>query len=209
MMMTTTLEAPFILPPALRLRRLAALFMAAVSGDLAGRREAERMFDELVRTRGSLVASICLSFSRTKEDFEDLRQDALLNIWQGLAGFRGESLPSTWVYRVTLNTCVSFKRKNRVSERQQEAFAEFYRELFDESRADRLARYEQMYRLIARLKPIDKSVLLMWLDDKKYEEIAEVIGLSRDAVAARLKRIRDRLAAEAGREEKCNNQILF
>ena len=144
MTMTTTLEAPLILSPALRLRRLAALFMAAVSGDLAGRREAERVFDELVRTRGSLVASICLSFSRTKEDFEDLRQDALLNIWQGLAGFRGESLPSTWVYRVTLNTCVSFKRKNRVSERQQEAFAEFYRELFDESRADRLARYEQM-----------------------------------------------------------------
>lgn len=60
-----------------------------------------------------------------------------------------------------------------------------------------------MYRLIAQLPPLDKSALLMWLDDKSYDEIAEVMGLSRNAVASRLKRAKDRLAAMAANHRFC------
>ena len=58
----------------------------------------------------NLIAGICLSFARSKEDFEDLRQDAYLNIWRGLGRFRAERAISTWIYRVTFNTCVSSQR---------------------------------------------------------------------------------------------------
>lgn len=180
----------------LRMRMLVERVREAVR-PASDRRQAKSRFMDISRRQGSLISSICLSFARSKEEFEDLRQETLLNIWRGLDNFREFSTTSTWVYRVTLNTCVSSMRKSKVSERQTEAFNEFYRQLFDTSTEQDIQRYELMYSLIAKLPPIDKSVLLMWLDDKPYEEIAEVMGLSRNAVASRLKRARDRLAAMA------------
>lgn len=199
--MTTATTIPLRLPLAVRLRLFAARVVALVQGDTEGLRSTEARFNEMLHTNNSLIASICLSFSRTKEDFEDLRQDSLVNIWNGINSFRGESLPSTWIYRVVLNTCVSYERKRQVGKKRAAIFNEFYRELFDESSHEDQERYEQMYRLIATLPPIDKSILLMWLDEKKYEEIAEVIGLSRDAVASRLKRTKDRLAEQASNRQ--------
>lgn len=195
--MTTTLDIPVALSPGLRMRMLASRLMAMVTGDTDAMRQGAGRFAEITATQGNLIASICLSFSRTREEFEDLRQDALLNIWNGLAGFRAESGTSTWVYRVTLNTCVSYKRRSRVSERQAEAFDEFYRNLYDDATAEEQERYMLMHRLIASLRPVDRSIILLWLDDKKYDEIAEVMGMSREAVAARLKRAKDRMAAMA------------
>lgn len=193
--MTISIDMP--LPLALRIRRLAADLMAAVCGEQERQQSLDRTFNELFRRHNNLIAGICLSFARTREEFEDLRQDSLLNLWNGLGRFRSECSTSTWVYRVVLNTCVSYGRRRYVSRRDEEAYREFYIELFDETSAEELERYEQMYRLISMLPPMDRGVLLMWLDDKKYEEIAVVMGLSRDAVASRLKRARDRLAAMA------------
>lgn len=193
--MTTTFRIADTLPLGLRLRLLATRLMAAVSLDSGNRREAQRRFMDITRNQGNLVASICLSFARTKEEFEDLRQDTLLNLWRGIDNFREDSSISTWVYRITLNTCISSHKKHNTSNRQTEVFNEFYRELFDESNAEEIERYELMYAMIAKLPPLDKSVLLMWLDDKSYEEISEVMGMSRDAVASRLKRAKDKLAS--------------
>lgn len=176
---------------------LAARMMAVVTGDTGSMRQAAQRFAAVIASQGNLIASICLSFARTREEFEDMRQDALLNIWNGLASFRAESAASTWVYRVTLNTCVSYKRRSRVSERQAEAFDEFYRDLYEDVSDEDQERYRLMYRLIASLRPVDRSIMLLWLDDNTYDEIAEVMGLTREAVAARLKRARDRMASMA------------
>lgn len=174
-----------------RLRMLFAELRSAVSGGS----ERERIFNGIIASNRRLIASICLSFASTREDFEDLCQDTYLNIWRGCGEFRSESLVSTWVYRVTFNTCVSYFRKSRPTAKQVEAFRAFYEELYDTASADELERYEKMYRLIGLLKPEEKAVLEMWLDGRKYEEIASVTGISRDAVATRLKRIKERLVS--------------
>ena len=153
---------------------------------------------DIVHNQDKLVASICLSFAKTKEEFEDLRQEAFLNIWRGIDNFREDSSLSTWVYRVALNSCISYQRKESSKDTQTEVYAEFYHELFDDSSAEDIERYELMYNLINRLPSLDKAVLMMWLDDKPYEEIAAVVGMSRNAVAFRLKRAKDRLVALAG-----------
>lgn len=185
------------LPVSVKVRMCVARIMTMVSADAESRRAAEVCFREITRNQSNLIAMICLSFAGSKEDFEDLRQDALLNIWRGIGSFRRDSRESTWVYRVTLNSCISSRRKLKSGGRQAEAHNEFYRELFEDSSAEEIERYELMYRLISRLSPLDKSVLLMWLDEKPYDEIAEVSGLSRNAVASRLKRAKERLATMA------------
>ena len=148
-------------------------------------------FYAIIKHYNALIAKICLSFSLCREDFEDLRQDVFLNIWKGLRDFRDESAVSTWIYRVALNTCVTFMRKSR--QRDEVSMHELVNELYDTSSPEDVERYRLMYRLIERLKPLDRSVVMMWLDGRSYEEIAAVVGVSRDSVASRLKRSRDRL----------------
>ena len=150
-------------------------------------------FECMTKRHESLIAGICLSFSRCREDFEDLRQDVLLNMWRGFDHFKGESSDSTWIYRVTLNTCVSYQRRRRI--RQDVSIEDVITELYENSSEEEPQRFSQMYQLIGQLKPLDKSVMLMWLDGKHYDEIADVVGVSRDSVAARLKRSRDKLKA--------------
>lgn len=195
--MSITINLPVSVPLSVKVRMCVARIMAMVSADAESRRAAEVCFREITRNQSNLIAMICLSFAGSKEDFEDLRQDALLNIWRGIGSFRRDSRESTWVYRVTLNSCISSRRKLKSGGRQAEAHNKFYRELFEDSSAEEIERYELMYRLISRLSPLDKSVLLMWLDEKPYDEIAEVSGLSRNAVASRLKRAKERLATMA------------
>lgn len=176
--------------PGFRLK-LAMLF-ARVKETLTGSSERTRLFEYVMQRHYGLISSICLSFARTPDDFEDLRQNALLNIWRGLSGFRKDSELTTWLYRVTLNSCVTVTR--REARTSAMSMSDLYAELYDNSSPEELERFRIMYELIGQLKPIDKSIVLMWLDKKKYEEIAEVVGLTRDAIASRIKRAKDQLA---------------
>ena len=176
----------------IRLNDFIYLFVRNFISDPVPRVDREHVFFDVTERHGRLIAGICLSFAESKEDFEDLRQDVLLNIWRGLRNFRNESSGSTWIYRVTLNTCVSFSRKAR--RKDEISMNELYAELYDTSSIEDIERYRIMYDLVGKLKPVDRSVMLMWLQGKTYEEISAVVGLSRDGVASRLKRARDRLS---------------
>lgn len=173
-----------------RLLRMTVAVAEAVAPERVKNRE--RLFAELSRDYAGLIAGICLSFAHSEEDFQDLRQDTFLNIWNGLAAFRRDSSLSTWIYRVTLNTCVSSQRKK--TRREEVQMDELYATLYENSPAEEIERYKLMYRLIGMLSPLDKSIVLMWIDGKSYDEISSVTGLSRDSVASRLKRSKGKLA---------------
>lgn len=151
----------------------------------------EQRFADITKEYSKLIASICLSFANSNEDFDDLRQDTYLNIWKGLDGFRQDSSLSTWIYRVTLNTCVSFQRKS--TRKDSVSMADLFTELYDNSTPEEIENYRIMYSLIEELKPLDKSLILMWLDSKSYEDIAAVSGLTKNAVSLRLKRAKEKL----------------
>lgn len=152
-------------------------------------RAQERQFEEIVSRHSALIARICFSYSVSSDDYEDLRQDVLVNIWRGLKQYRAESSLVTWIYRVALNTCVSTVRKS--SSRPKTSSLESL--VTDVAADDDVAtreRLEVLYRLIAQLNPIDKAIVTMWLDERSYDEIAEVTGLAKSAVGVRLHRIK-------------------
>lgn len=192
--MTVTIPLPLSLKIRLMLIRAAGGFVGEKVGALT---ENERIFRDILHNYNNLVAGICLSFTSDSDDFKDLCQDTMLNIWRGIENFRHDSQLSTWIYRVTLNTCLTYQRKTRHRKNTEEASLEFYREIFSDSSREDIIRYKMMYSLIGKLKTIDKSMILLWLDEKSYEEIASVIGISRNAVASRLRRIKDRLSQMA------------
>lgn len=149
-------------------------------------------FNYVVSKYEGILKKICFSFSKSGSDYEDLRQDVLINIWKGLSLFREESEMSTWIYRVAFNTCVSTVRKNRINDSDKESLFSHF-DLASDDNTEKRDNIEELHYLISLLGNEDKAIILMWLDEKKYEEIAEVTGIPRNTVATRIRRIKDKM----------------
>lgn len=150
-------------------------------------------FEEIVANYGALISKICYYFSIDSEEFKDLRQEVLINIWKGLDSFNNASKLSTWVYRVSFNTCISFQRKNR--KLKETVPLESILDLSADDDTSKLEKYKAMHRMISKLNFEDRVLILLWLDEKSYEEIAELMDLKRNTVAVRLKRAKEKLTA--------------
>ena len=153
----------------------------------------ERRFLDLVEANRRLLYKICYMYATDGDHFNDLYQEVLANIWQGLATFRGDSAVSTWIYRVAINTCVSNCRSSARHRVGKVSLDEAAGLAGDDPSDSRTARIRQMYELISGLSAMDKALILMWLDEKSYDEISELTGISRSNVAVRLHRAKQKL----------------
>ncbi|WP_279150351.1 RNA polymerase sigma factor [Muribaculum intestinale] len=113
-----------------------------------------------------------------------MRQETYVNLWRGMDRFRGESDVRTWVYRVALNSCVSFFRRNRRADAHIPLSA--LTDVADEG-CNRNELISEMHRLINRLDHVEKAMILFWLDGYPYDAIADVMAMPRNTVASRLK----------------------
>lgn len=133
-------------------------------------------------------------YASDMDNFNDLRQEVLINVWQGLEGFENRSKLSTWIYRVSLNTCISYTNKERKHSAHDELSDNIYS--FDDSQ-EHMRQLKEMYQLIDRLNRLDKALILLWLDEVPYEEIGSIMGISRNNVASRLRRAKEKLTLMA------------
>jgi RNA polymerase sigma-70 factor (ECF subfamily) len=129
-------------------------------------------------------------FSADREEVEDLFQEALIALWRGFSSFRGESNIRSWIYRVTLNTCISSERKKR--RRDESVRLDMSIDLFTDTDDD--SRQAQMLRQrIGKLGVFDRAIVLLWLENLSYEEIGAIVGITAKNVSVRLVRIREQL----------------
>lgn len=164
------------------------------AGDSGDSERWRRMtFQKILEENTGMISRICFGFTNSREEFDDLRQDILATIWESLPRFRGESLLSTWVYRVALNTCVATVRKHKPE--TVRLSADEFHDIVDTS-DEQISKLSEIHDAISELSYIDRSILLMWLDGVTYEEISVVAGLPRNTVATRLRRARERLKSK-------------
>ena len=146
----------------------------------------EREFTQLVHEQKSTIYTVCYMFARDKDEAADHFQDVLINLWKGIGKFRNDSEISTWVYRVSLNTCISADRKKR---KMPTTRLDMNIDLFDDDDTD--SRQIQVLRQrIQRLQPLDRAIVLLWLESLSYQEIADIVGLTPKNISVRLTRIR-------------------
>ena len=158
----------------------------------------ERDFERLVQEQRQTIYSVCYLFANDRQEADDLAQrqeaddlaqEVLIRLWQGIDSFEGRSSAKTWVYRVALNTCVTLDKRNR---RRPDCMPlEMDIDLFADEEACPAA--SRLHKRIAKLHPFDRALILLWLEDLPYDEIAAILGITVDNVSVRLVRIREKL----------------
>lgn len=140
----------------------------------------------------AIIIKICRAYTNTQEDFEDYYQEVCLQIWRSKDNFRGQSEWTTWIYRLSLNVCLTLlkKKKNGV---QQFASDYLPAEVTEDSRAFADEPLNLLYDAIRQLSEIDRGVIMLYLEEKSYQEIADIIGTNPNNIGVRITRIKERL----------------
>ena len=150
----------------------------------------EQLFSNLVREHKSTIYTVCYMFSKDNDEVADLFQEILIKLWKGFQSFEGRSDIKTWVYRVSLNTCISLDRKKKRRKKSDSLAMDI--NLYDDNDSD-TRQVKQLYERINRLGVFDRAIILLWLEGIPYDEIADIVGISTKNVSVKLYRIREQL----------------
>jgi RNA polymerase sigma-70 factor (ECF subfamily) len=152
--------------------------------------ELEHDFIRMIQENERIIYKICSFYTSELSPIEDLYQEVVLNLWKAYPKFRNESRISTWIYRIALNSCISDLRKE--SKRQREISLSLSEDIVFEP-YNMENDIKELYHLIYQLKTLERAIILLWLEDKSYQEIADITGLTLSNVATKLKRIKEKL----------------
>ena len=143
----------------------------------------------MVREHKNTIYTVCFMFSNDSDEVNDLFQEVLINLWKGFESFEGKSKIDTWIWKVSFNTCIDQGRKKK---RHSSIPLSMGIDLFND-KDDDTRQVKMLYDRIHRLKPFDRAIVLLWLENMSYEEIAAIVGITVKNVSVRLYRIKEEL----------------
>ena len=149
-------------------------------------KDIELQFTKMVKEYRKTIYTVCYFYSKDSEEVNDLYQEILINLWKGFEKFRGESSLKTWIWRVSLNTCNNQERKKKSS--VQTIPLSIAIDLYNDDDAHS-KQIQMLYDRINRLDVFDRAIILLWLENMNYQDIADVVGISLSNVTTGLFRI--------------------
>ena len=150
-------------------------------------------FLKLLSENQGIIYKTCHVYADSREDKDDLKQEIILQLWKSYPEFKGKSKFSTWMYRIAFNTAITNIRKSKQNpiiealSGTEQSFAE--KENIDYLNED----INNLYKAIAKLKDVEKAIIMLYLEEKNYKEIGEIIGISEKYVSVRLVRSKEKL----------------
>ena len=152
-------------------------------------------FERLVEENGASIFRLCKAYIGDTEVLPDVYQETLINIWKALPKFRGDAKVTTWIYRITVNTAISHRRKQKSA---ISGSADILDQMeYDNSdtlyKQEKEIQYNKLLKTIEQLKPEHRMIIGLYLEDLSYKEIAEVIGKDTNYVGVNIGRIKQRL----------------
>ena len=151
-----------------------------------------QLFTSLYDRYQGMVVQLCTGFMNGDKNLaNDLMQEIFINTWKALPTYRGEAAYKTWIYRIAVNTCLQYLRKEKGNKNVTPEVLENYQA--DETTSAARENYSTLYRAIGSLNSIDRLVIMMVLDELEYEDISKVIGISEVNLRVKIHRIKQRL----------------
>jgi RNA polymerase sigma-70 factor, ECF subfamily len=154
---------------------------------------AEQEFLQLINQNQGIVRKVCHLYGRNENDKDDLYQEIIIQLWKAFSSFRGEAKFSTWMYRIALNTAISNLRKQ--TKKVVLSFPEFIPHENADSNEEKIKeeKLTEMYAAISRLTEVEKAIVMLYLEDKSYEEMEEILGISNGTLRVKMNRIKEKL----------------
>ena len=141
----------------------------------------------------AIIIKICKAYTNSQEDFEDYYQEVCLQIWRSKDNFREKCKWSTWVYRISLNVCLTLLKKRKSKGQMYFTSDVLPDAIITESRAFEDESLNQLYIAIRHLSEVDRALIILYLEEKSYQEIADILGTNTNNIGVRVNRIKERL----------------
>lgn len=155
--------------------------------------KAEGTFVKQIMENQRLIHKVCRIYTDNETDHEDLFQEITLQLWKSFSGYRGEAKFSTWMYRIALNTAISLFRKSNRQIRLQSDIDFVSLKIECDEYTDEEEKIRNMFKMIHKLSDIEKALIMMYLDDKSYREIGEVLGITEGNARVKMNRAKNNL----------------
>jgi RNA polymerase sigma-70 factor (ECF subfamily) len=149
-------------------------------------------YTQFILPYAGIIIKICRAYTDTEEDFQDYYQEVCLQIWNSRKNFREESKWSTWIYRISLNVCMSLLRKSKKKEVRSSDYIEV-QNVPDEQNSFQDESLKLLYKAIRQLSELDRAIILLYLEEKSYKEIAAIIGTTSNNIGVRITRVKKQL----------------
>lgn len=147
-------------------------------------------FERLIKDNERLIYKVCRVYAYTRSDRDDLYQEIVLQLWHAWPRFRAEAKFSTWLYRVAINTAITgLRRQKKFIDSCDPAQLPLH-QVEERNEDDQL---KELYRAIEQLNQIDKAIVMLYLEEKTYEEMEEIMGISNSTLRVKMARIKEKL----------------
>lgn len=162
----------------------------------------DHTFIDLLNQNLGIAHKVCRVYFQDADDRNDVVQEMMYQLWRSYPGFDGRSKFSTWMYRVCLNTALTYRRKSKTT--KMESLSLTHQQIPDQASESKEEEEEVALLLdaIATLSGLNKAIILLYLEDMSYEEIAAVTGLTKSNVSVRLVRIKKELEVQLSQKIK-------
>jgi len=153
----------------------------------------QEAFIRLVNEYRGMLYKVCRMYCFTEHDRQDLFQEIIIQLWRSYPSFRGEAKFSTWLYRIALNTAISGLRKQRrqIVLTDPESLPVELQDI--QYSAEKEEQLQQLYVAINRLTEVEKALTMLYLEDKSYQEMEEILGISQNNLRVKMNRIKEKL----------------
>jgi RNA polymerase sigma-70 factor (ECF subfamily) len=162
--------------------------------------ERDRVLNDWLGSHKGILFKVVHAYAFEHADRQDLFQEIVVQIWRSVDAFRGDCSVPTWMYRVALNTAIAWNRKEERHQRGKQPLALVEGVLTTEGSDGRDPRLDWLYRQIAQLKDVERSVALLLLDGFSYKEISAIVGITESNVGVKINRIKSALAGKRAEE---------
>lgn len=159
--------------------------------------ELEKQFIAFVEEYRQVIYKVCYIYATSADNLSDLYQEVVINLWKSFSRFRGECKASTWIYRIALNTCIPFFRKSNSRPQVVPITVDLEYAFADE--VEKTSQLHELYRMINKLGKLERALILLWLEERSYQEIADIMGITKNNVAVKLSRIKEKLKEMSNR----------
>jgi RNA polymerase sigma-70 factor, ECF subfamily len=152
----------------------------------------EKEFESRISEHEPLIHKVCRIYAYTQADRQDLFQEIVIQLWRSYPRFKGEAKFSTWLYRVALNTAISGLRKQKdfITSVEPDKLPNHPHVEYTDDEEEQI---HELYRAIAMLNEVEKAVVMLFLEDKSYEEMEDIMGINQGTLRVKMSRIKDKL----------------